>query len=116
MDKAKFDKIIHEMTEKIKELLGDKLCSIILYGSYARGDFDLESDIDIMVLTNANEKELKRLEDIACEFTWGLGMEHNILISTLVNNIEIFNLRLPAIPFYQNVKNEGGFLYDSKAS
>ena len=35
-----------------RESLGDKLDKVILYGSYARGDYDDESDIDIMVLAD----------------------------------------------------------------
>lgn len=41
------------------KLFGEKIECIILYGSYARGDFDLESDVDIMVLLNCNQEEIK---------------------------------------------------------
>ena len=37
---------------RLVDLLGDMIFKIILYGSYARGDFDSESDIDIMMLFN----------------------------------------------------------------
>lgn len=40
--------ILGEITDNIKDLYGSKLKKIILYGSYARGHQDEESDIDLM--------------------------------------------------------------------
>ncbi len=37
----------------VRERMGSNT-TIILYGSYARGDFSEESDIDILVITNSN--------------------------------------------------------------
>ena len=47
-------------------LLGERLKKIILYGSYARGDYNSSSDIDIMILTD-DEIEIYRnkISDIA---------------------------------------------------
>lgn len=41
--------IAAEINEELIKLFGGKIQRIILYGSYARGDFNLESDVDIMV-------------------------------------------------------------------
>ena len=38
--------------EEIDKLGREHLVKIILYGSYARGDFRQDSDIDIMILVN----------------------------------------------------------------
>ncbi|MCL2015606.1 MAG: nucleotidyltransferase domain-containing protein, partial [Defluviitaleaceae bacterium] len=40
-----------------KNVLGDNLHKVYLYGSYARGDYDHESDIDYMVIANLPHKE-----------------------------------------------------------
>jgi predicted nucleotidyltransferase len=37
--------------------LGNDLRKIILYGSYARGDYCEESDVDIMILSALTENE-----------------------------------------------------------
>ena len=42
------ENIISEFTKKVKEILGDRVKKIILYGSYARGDYKKNSDIDIV--------------------------------------------------------------------
>ena len=48
----KIKKIMSEVYEELIKLFGKKIERITLYGSYARGDFNLESDVDIMILLN----------------------------------------------------------------
>lgn len=43
--------IINQFVEGVNKILGDRVKKIILYGSYARGDYNDSSDIDIMILT-----------------------------------------------------------------
>ena len=43
------NKIINEFITAINNKFGDRIKKIILYGSYARGDFNTSSDIDIMI-------------------------------------------------------------------
>ena len=50
--------ITKDVVDRLFDLLGDKLDRVILFGSYARGDFTPESDIDIMVILNCSEEEL----------------------------------------------------------
>lgn len=42
--------LLTEYVSVLKQLYGAKLKKVILFGSYARGDFGPESDIDIMIL------------------------------------------------------------------
>ena len=42
--------IWEELAEGMANILGDKLEAVILYGSYARGTQDAESDIDIALI------------------------------------------------------------------
>ena len=49
---------INNFVIKAKKLLGDRLKKIILYGSYARGDYNTNSDIDIMLLTDLSDDEI----------------------------------------------------------
>ena len=50
------DNVIKKFIEQLSILLGNRLKKAILYGSYARGDYDKNSDIDIMVLTDFDEE------------------------------------------------------------
>lgn len=41
-----------------KSVFGNNLQSMILYGSYARGDYSEDSDIDIMIIADVNREDL----------------------------------------------------------
>ena len=105
--------IIQEFTSKINELLGNRIKKIILYGSYARGDFNNNSDIDIMILTDLTEiiEYRDKISDIAFDIEF--DNEFDIMLSPLVKNIDKFNYWLQALPFYMNVQREGVALNES---
>lgn len=54
----KIKNIMSEVYEKLIKLFCKKIERITLYGSYARGDSNLESDVDIMILLNCDQKEI----------------------------------------------------------
>ena len=54
----KIDKILKQFISQVSNLIGNRLKKVILYGSYARGDYGKNSDIDIMILTDFNDEEL----------------------------------------------------------
>ncbi len=103
----KIDKILNKFISEVSELIGNRLKKVILYGSYARGDYSKNSDIDLMILTDFNDDELveyrAKIRDLACD----LELENDIIISPIVRNIEKYNNRINIIPFYMNVKKEG---------
>ncbi len=51
------EKALQEFIKTIKTKHGDKIDRIILFGSYARGDYRKESDIDVLVIWKGDEVE-----------------------------------------------------------
>lgn len=45
---------------EIKKIYGTHLRKVILYGPYARGEFGENSDVDIMILLDISDLELKK--------------------------------------------------------
>ena len=102
------NKIISEFITAINDTFGDRVKKIILYGSYARGDFNTSSDIDIMILTDFTDDEIVQL---AYDIEW--NNKFDIHLSPLVKNVDRFNYWLEALPFYMNVQKEGVVLSES---
>lgn len=103
------NKAIQEFIKGVKEILGDRAKKIILYGSYARGDYNDNSDIDIMILTDLNDDEIIEYRNKIWEYAYDIEWDNNfdITLSPLVKNIDMFNYWMEALPFYMNVQKEG---------
>lgn len=99
--------ILLEFTRGIKAILGNRLTKAILYGSYARGDFRENSDIDIMVLTTLTDEEIEKVETRVFDLAFDFQMDYGIDISVVIKNEDHFNYWLGAVPFYNNVQKEG---------
>ena len=92
-------KTINDFIKEVKEMLGDRLKKIILYGSYARGDYTKNSDIDIMILTDFNDKEIEEYRDKISDIAFNIELEKEIYISPIIKNIDKYNARVNVIPF-----------------
>ena len=103
----RINSIIQKVIRAVKDTLGDRLDKIILFGSYARGDFDAESDLDICILANVpREEETKWRRDINKRLP-GIDLEYDILVSLRVINNSMFYNHVDVLPFYRNVLQEG---------
>lgn len=98
---------INIFIQEVKKILGDRVKKVILYGSYARGDFNKDSDVDIMILTDLNEKEIEEYRDKISDIAFDIELENEIYISPIVKNVDKYNARINVIPFYMNIKKEG---------
>ena len=72
-----------------------------------KGDYQNNSDIDIMILVKANDEEIKKKFNSVCDLAFDYELEYGIVISPLVKNEEHFMKWSDALPFYRNVKMEG---------
>lgn len=99
--------IVMSFARKVRKILGKNLKQVILYGSYARGDYTEDSDIDIMVLTTLTDKEIEQIETEIYDLAFDYLMDYGVDISVVIKNEEQFNYWLGALPFYDNVRKEG---------
>jgi predicted nucleotidyltransferase len=80
----------------LRELYGERLRDVILFGSWARGDADRDSDIDLLVVLDEVEsswEERKRMDDVLAE--------HSIENDTVVSAIPVSEAQFanPQRPF-----------------
>ena len=101
-------KSVEKMVEELVEIFGEKLDSIILYGSYARCSQTRDSDVDIAVIVKNPSKDLisKMVECVA---------DYELQIGKVLSVIDIeenkYKTRKSFIPFYRNIENEGIVLW-----
>ena len=54
-----------------------------MYGSYARGDYTKDSDVDLMLLVDLDEMELEKYSDELSELGFDYNVEYNIWMSAV---------------------------------
>lgn len=105
-----YAKAVAQLKDKLVKELGDRIESIILYGSVAKNKAHEESDIDILIVT---QDEDKRLYDKISKIRTKIDLDHNTL-TTLVHmsSRELEHYVKLDSPFIKSVAQEGVILYD----
>ena len=98
--------ILKKVYEEDERILG-VINQAFLYGSYARGDYSPESDVDIMLLVPMSQEEIADHRMSLAEVSSRLSLEHDVTVSVMVEPEEQFNRYKNLLPFYKNVLNEG---------
>jgi len=106
-------KITNKIITMANEVFAETLKSVILFGSYARGDYNEHSDIDVMIVVNMSPDSLAKYRDEVSRFSSRLSLETEqcITISLLLQDADTLNKYSDYLPFYSNVLNEGVILY-----
>lgn len=107
----KLQNVTKSVVDLVIELLSDKIYKIILYGSYARGDFNQESDIDIMIILACSKEEVLSYRKQISKPASKIGLEHDVMVSVLLRDKNNFYNHQEDLPFYRNIANEGVELY-----
>ena len=79
---------------------------IILYGSFARGDYHAESDMDILILVD-NETISRDEEKKITYPLYDIEFETGQIISPFIKSKKEWVVKYPNTPFYKNVIKEG---------
>ena len=85
----------------------DRIKSIILYGSYARGDYDSESDIDITAVVSGNREELQEKLKLVWDESAEIGLENDVVVSPTVIPEDEYEQYRNVLPYYRYISMEG---------
>ena len=99
--------ILGEVYAAYSKILPRPICDAFLYGSYARGDYHEESDVDIFITVDMSREEMKPYEDAMSTVRSDLGLKHDILVSVIVEPLDQFQRYSTALPYYRNILSEG---------
>ncbi|SOD92657.1 nucleotidyltransferase domain-containing protein [Spirosoma fluviale] len=94
-----------EVKQALTELYGERLAQVILFGSYSRGDFQPESDVDYMVVLTDEEVKAGREIWFFGGTASDLTDKFNVFVSFKPTSIRKY--LSSDLLFYHNVRREG---------
>ena len=97
-------KLMKELKEGLVRIYGDKLKAVYLYGSYARGEAQSDSDIDVMIVLNnyvSYGNEIDRTGELAST----LSLEYGLSISRVV--MKESQWKTSDTPLLRNIRMDG---------
>src|SRR6476661_268472 len=80
---------VRKLEAGLRDLYGERFRGLLLYGSYARGDFRDGSDVDLLLLLEGPVnpyREVVHLQDVK----WPLSLEYDTVFSVMPVSAEAF--------------------------
>ena len=105
------NEIIEDIVDGLSKIWGGNLYSIILYGSVARGEDALDSDIDIALIVNSSLEDKVKKEFL--HWNAEIDIKYNKIFSMIDIEKDTFDKWGNVIPFYKNIRNEGIVLWSA---
>lgn len=104
-------KTIRSLVKEMRKIYGSHLESVILYGSYARGEQTYESDVDIALklVPGYNRTQYNRMIDCVAE----KELECGKVLSVIDIDSKKYNEWKDIVPFYKNISREGIVLWQA---
>jgi len=95
---------LEDLRKTLENVYQERLRGLYLYGSYARGDFHPDSDVDVLVVLEGQvhpSQEIDRISDLVAD----ICLAHHVLIATFPVPEEW--LRVRKSPLFEQVRREG---------
>ena len=98
---------LDELKQALTQIYGEKFEGLYLYGSYARGDFREDSDVDLAISLKGNVNpydELDRLSKTISE----ISFRHDLLLATYP--FPAHWLKERQSPLFENIRREASLV------
>jgi len=95
--------------QRILDELGTQVLQIILFGSKARGDSNADSDVDVLILANEENRRLQeRINIIASQ----ISLDYDVLFNPLlIANVRWAQMMDERFSICRNVERDGIILF-----
>jgi len=105
MQKVQAQKAIQQLKRQLIDLFGPAI-EIYLFGSVARGDFDVSSDIDIMIIFPEEVNIV--LEEKIFDLAYPIELENNVIFGIIVYSKKFWYSSAAApMPLKISIEREG---------
>lgn len=99
--------ILKKIAAVYRDTYGDAIEQILLYGSYARGDNDDDSDIDVVAIVHGSREQLQSKLKKVWDRSSDLELEFGTILSPSVIPYEEYTKYKEDLPYYKNIAREG---------
>lgn len=97
--------VLAEFLSQLREQFSDRIAHVWLFGSKVRGDFDEESDVDLLIVSRDGSDVLKKAVG---GIAYDLSLEHSVLLCEhVVSAWRFAQMRARQEPLHKNVVCEG---------
>ncbi len=100
----KIQPLLRKLKSGLKQIYGSQFRKAYLFGSYARGDYDPDSDVDVLVVLSDFKKygeELRRTSELIS----GLSLDYGTTVSVVFSREEEW--KADKLPLLLNIRAEG---------
>lgn len=97
--------LLGEVKKDILLALKDSVTQLRLYGSYARGDYSEDSDIDILLVYDG--ENVKDIDDLISEISVEYQLKYGVMISMVDMTCDYYNRYKNISPLLKNIEREG---------
>lgn len=104
---TQLSKVIKAMVECYRKVYGQDIVEIVLYGSYARGDYSEDSDIDIVAVVQGSRLALQEKLKAVWDMSTDIGLENDVIVSPTVIPYDEYAAYKQTLPYYRNIAEEG---------
>ena len=98
------EEVLRQLELRLRDFYGERYAGLVLFGSYARGDWTEHSDVDLLLLLEgevSSSREIMRAEDVVYPF----ALESGHLLTLVPVSIDTFYSS--GEPLLINVRKEG---------
>lgn len=103
----RFQILLEDYKRAVKDILGNSYVKMVIYGSYARGDYQKDSDLDILILADVKPEEISKYSGKIYDLSYDLGEEYDVEINPVIQSRFVYEYWKQVYPFFMNIDREG---------
>ncbi len=105
------------LVDRLRQRYDDDLLRVVLFGSKARGDFDEESDLDLLIVVRMPDDDYRRYWNEIVNGTYDIELQHDVVFSFIIKDEPQYALmRQWNLLLNRNIEQDGIELWTSQRS
>jgi predicted nucleotidyltransferase len=105
------------LVERLRDRFGADLLRVVLFGSKARGDYDDESDMDVLVVARIPENKFYSDRSEIINLAGDIDLEHDVVLSLLIRDEKDYiRMREWNLLLNRNIERDGIVLWKQRTN